>query len=234
MDLTEDSFRALAQSSPWRWSTMHLTRHNSRDRAGSPVEAWIRRPGWMRVRHEGRDAVIEDRPGNAVVISASTGEPVPEDTPPPPQEPVLRPDGLVAQRPEDHFLHGQDDPMWQDYTWVAMLDPAELSAGTRVADLRAGTRGGREVWRARVWADRGYEPRCGCCPLLWSEVSELAEQAAGGPTYREGHPHVVYPDGFEVALDVQTGVLVELHPIGGDQPDDVIEVDIHAVDQPVS
>lgn len=231
MDLTEDSFRALARSSPWRWTTLHFTRTG----AGTPVEAWVRRPGWMRVRVDGRDEVIVEDPGSSsVMISVSLDGPAPEDDPPLRTYPVLRPDGLVAERPEAHFLHGQDDPMWQDYTWVAMLDPAELSDHTRVADLRTGVRGGREAWRARVWADQAYEPRCGCCPLLWSEISELAEQAAGGPTWRERHPDVVYPDGYEVALDVQTGVLVELHPIGGDQPDDVIEVDIHSVDEPVS
>jgi len=211
VDLTEDSFRALARSSPWRWSSLHFTRHGE----GSPVEAWVRRPGLMRVRVDGREHLVRDERRE-------------------PADPVLRPDGLVAERPEAHFLHGEDDPMWQDYTWVAMLDPAELSDGTRVAELRAGVRGGREVWRARVWAGQGYEPRCGCCPLLWSEISEVAEQADGGPTWRERHPDVVYPDGFEVALDVETGVLVELYPVGGDRPDHVIEVDIHTVDGPVS
>ncbi len=231
MDLTEDSFRALAQSSPWRWSTLHFTRRGE----GSPVEAWIRRPAWMRVRVDGHEEVIDLQPGaTSVVMSVSLGGPLPDDEQSVPKEPVLRPDGLVVERPEDHFLHGQDDPMWQDYTWVAMLDPAELSDGTRVTDLAVGDRGGREVWRARVWADQGYEPRCGCCPLLWSEISELAEAAGGGPTWRERHPDVVYPDGFEVGLDVQTGVLVELYPIGGDRPDHVIEVDIHQVDVPVS
>jgi hypothetical protein len=211
VDLTEDSFRALARSSPWRWSSLHFTRRGH----GSPVEAWVRRPGLMRVRVDGRDELVMDEPRERA-------------------EPVLRPDGLVAERPEPHYLHGEDDPMWQDYTWVAMLDPAELGDGTRVADLAADDRGGRDVWRARVWAAHGYEPRCGCCPLLWSEIAELAEAADGGPTWRERHPDVVYPDGFEVALDVQTSVLVELHPVGGDRPDHVIEVDIHEVDGPVS
>jgi len=233
VELTEDSFRALARSSPWRWSTLHLTRHSTWGVEGSPVEAWVRRPGWMRVRVDGRDHVVVEEPASGTVVTSVGPDSEGPVELPPPAEPVFRPDGLVARRPEDHFLHGRDDPMWQDYTWVAMLDPAELADGTRVADLSAGVRGGREVWRARVWAEEGYEPRCGCCPLLWSEVSELAEQEAGGPTYRENHPDVTYPDGFRVALDVQTGVLVELYPVGGDQPDDVIEVDIHAVDQPV-
>ena len=90
------------------------------------------------------------------------------------------------------------------------------------------------MWRARVWAEDGYEPRYGCCPLLWSAISERDEAEAGGPTWVETHPDVVYPDGFRVALDVQTGVLVELYSVGGDQPDDIIEVEIHEVDGEVS
>jgi hypothetical protein len=216
VDPTEEAFRALAGSSPWRWSTLHFTRRGE----GSPVEAWVRRPGWMRVRVDGHDELIADEPGSstATAWAVSTGGPAPDDEAPPALESVFRP----------------DDPMYQDYTWVAMLDPFELSHHTRIANLAEGSRGGRDVWRARVWAEDGYEPRCGCCPLLWSEISERDEASNGGPTWREGHPEVVYADGFDVALDVQTGVLVELRPRGGDRPDDTIDVDIHAVDASIS
>jgi hypothetical protein len=234
MQLTEDAFRALARSSPWRWSTLHFTRRGG----GDEVEAWVRRPGWMRVRVAGRpDEVVEDELGAGTVFVA-LGEGAQDFTPPEvlaPQEvsPALRPDGLVAVRP-DEVLIQYDDPMYRDYTWVAMLDPVELSHHTRIAELSSGRRGTREVWRSRVWADEGYEPRCGCCALLWSAISERDEAAIGGPTWAADHPDVTYPDGFRVALDVQTGVLVELVPVGGDRPDDTIEVDIHAVDASVS
>jgi hypothetical protein len=230
VQLTEDSFRALARSSPWRWRTLHFTRRGEDE----PVEAWVRRPGWMRVRTQGRrDEVIVHEPGGSttVIFASTDGTPQPVE---PPTEPEFRADGLVERRPDPWDLATPEDPMYNDYTWVAMLDPLELSHHTRIAGLTEGLRGDRAVWRARVWAAEGYEPRCGCCALLWSEISERDEAANGGPAWRERHPDVVYPDGFDVALDVQTGVLVELLPIGGDQPDDRIEVDIHAVDQPVS
>ncbi|MGY1722005.1 hypothetical protein [Blastococcus sp. SYSU DS0533] len=51
--------------------------------------------------------------------------------------PELRPDGLIAARPEDPLL-GYDDPMHEDYHWVAMLDPAELP--TRARGLPPATR----------------------------------------------------------------------------------------------
>jgi hypothetical protein len=40
--------------------------------------------------------------------------------------PDLRPDGLVARRPR-HVSY--DAPLYRDYSWVAMLDPAELGDG---------------------------------------------------------------------------------------------------------
>ncbi len=126
--------------------------------------------------------------------------------------------------------------MYDDYQWVAMLDPVELSHHVTVADVEAGERLGRPVWRARVWAAPGYEPRCGCCALLWSEISEVDEQVIGGPTVRAEKPDVVYPDGWHVALDVGTGVVVELRPAGpahADHADRWFEVDVLAVDDGV-
>jgi hypothetical protein len=41
VDLTDDSFRALARSSPWRWRSLHLVH---RGRAGE-AEARLTRPG---------------------------------------------------------------------------------------------------------------------------------------------------------------------------------------------
>ena len=117
--------------------------------------------------------------------------------------------------------------MWDTYRWVAMLDPVELSAGTIVTDLREGEHRGRSAWRAVVAAVDGYEPRCGCCPLLWGEISERDESEAGGHVWRDDHPDVVYPIGYEVALDVQTGIVVELTPIGGDRPTYTLDLEIH-------
>lgn len=235
MDLTEDSFRALARSSPWRWRTLHLTHTGGRS---GRVEAWIRRPGEM-VVDDGRgtrvDRETDPTAGWAALSFAAPGlAPTP---PPAPRRwalevtPELRPDGLVAVRPDDGSL-AYDDPMYESYTWVAMLDPVELSAGTALDDLAAGDRDGRATWWATAVAEEEYEPRCGCCPLLWGAVSERHEAADGGPTYAEHHPDPAYPDAWRVGLDVQTGVLVSLAPLGydGDRTDLGLELRLRAVD----
>ena len=136
--------------------------------------------------------------------------------------PTLRPDGLVDARPDElveDFAERHsivyDDPMWQSYEWVAMLDPVELSHHTFVSELRAEDRDGRPTWFARVAAEEGYEPRCTCCPLLWSAVTERAEAAVGGPTWADVHPDVAYPEAYDVGLDVQTGIVVSLDDVGG-------------------
>jgi hypothetical protein len=38
MELTVDTFRALAHSSPWRWRTLHFTYADDHE----AVEAWLR------------------------------------------------------------------------------------------------------------------------------------------------------------------------------------------------
>ena len=67
----------------------------------------------------------------------------------------------------------------------------------------------------------GCEPRCGCCPLLWSAVSEREEAVAGGRTWPDKHhPGVTYPEAYDVALDVPTGIVVSLAAVGeGTGPD---------------
>jgi hypothetical protein len=104
--------------------------------------------------------------------------------------------------------------MYRDYQWVAMLDPVELSRHVAVGDVRSADLVGREVWWARVRPEEGYSPRCSCCALLWSEIT--ARDAYGDEPDRlarfaaEG-----YPSATDVALDLQTGVVVRLEPIGG-------------------
>lgn len=236
MSPTADSFRALARSSPWRWRSAHLTR---RDPEGT-VEAWVERPGRLRVLVEGREHLVVEEPRQRSVLVAFSGPDLPErypevgagvldlPDPVPPQvvEPVLRPDGLVAERPDEFYVE-YDDPMWQDYTWVAMLDPVELSHHVDVADLRADVVADRPVWRARLRAEEGYQARCGCCELLWSEVSDRDEVDAGGTSWFELHPDAVFPDAYDVALDVGTGIVVHLAPVGGSRTDLGFDVTIH-------
>ena len=93
------------------------------------MRAWLRRPDVLRVETldgELLQIVREPPPQVGVLTSAaarrdgcrgrSQAEP-----------PVLRPDGLVAVRPATGAAY--DAPMYEDYRWVAMLDPVELADG---------------------------------------------------------------------------------------------------------
>ncbi|GAA1165522.1 hypothetical protein [Nocardioides aquiterrae] len=216
---TADDFQALARSSPWRWTTLHF-----RHRSAYPgaCEAWVRRPGELLVRlPDGREVRASGLPYTRVMV----GSFVPDGSPaaPPPPEPVLpheatpayRPDGLVAQRPSS-FEVGYDDPMYGNYSWVAMLDPVELSHHVEVTNLREDEVAGRLAWRADLRALPGYEPRCGgnCCELLYSEAGLLAdfESLDQVPEARRGRE---YPDHYDVALDVGTGIVVRCLQVGG-------------------
>jgi hypothetical protein len=224
---TEDRFRALARSSPWRFRTLHLTRTDAR---GGLVEAWLERPGHLRVRtDDGRTEVVRGLPYTLSAVRPDGTVAVPWRRRLPADVAVeLDEDGLVVDRPPRHTVDA-DDPMWRDYTWVAMLDPVELATGTTVHELARTTRHGRETWWARMSAAEGYDPRCSCCPLLWGEVSEGLETAAGAPPGRleEG---VSFPESWLVGLDAGTGVVVSLRPLGGDRDDLGFEVTLHEVD----
>jgi hypothetical protein len=147
----------------------------------------------------------------------------------PEPHPTFRPDGLVATRPPMwHLEHG--DPMWHNYTWTAALDPEELGHHVELDDVRSGELGGREVWWARARPVDGYDPRCGCCPLLWSEVAALAEYGEE-PGRLAQFAARGYPEAHDVALDVETGVVVVLEPAGGVRDDLGFTIEIHQVDQ---
>lgn len=207
-----DSFQALARSSPWRWRTLHFRYRDDTEH----VEAWVRRPGDLVVRTaDGRRHRVRDH-------GSGTG-----------RGPVARrPDGLVAERPQA-WVDEHDDPMWSNYRWVAMLDPVELSHHVDVANLREDEVAGRPVWRADLRARPGYEPRCGgnCCELLWSEASWFSDDdGPDDPHATPVPPGTVFPDHYDVALDVGTGVVVRLHPVGGTAGRLWLEVDIVEVD----
>ena len=220
LTLTEDSYRALASSSPWRWRTLHFTSSDWN------AEAWVRRPGQMVVRFRGE---LEDHsePGGPPFRYIG-------DT-----QPTLRPDGLVLGRaprwPEqdadDGALLEQDDPMFQSYTWVAMLDPIELASGTVITDLAESELRGRRTWWATVSEADGYEPRCVCCALLWGEITPRANAEGLGEEFVPEPGG--YPDGHRIGLDVQTGVLVSICSVGQVTAPPKFEVTIHEVDGPV-
>lgn len=227
---TPERFRALARSGPWSWRTLHLTRRDPGRRA---VEAWISRPGRMRVvSPEGTVHVSLDPPRTLAVVGLRDGSTHEVVCTPACDVPVVRDaDGLVVDRPTGYV--DTDDPMWRDYSWVAMLDPVELATGTRIDELAVTTRHGRRTWWARISATDGYDPRCGCCPLLWGEVSEAQEASAGGPTWAATHPDVGYPGSWLVGLDRGTGAVVSAQPLGGDRDDLGFEVTLHEVDVPL-
>lgn len=243
MHLTQDAFRALAQSSPWRWRTLHFTCAGPAER----VEAWLRRPGQLLVRDSGgrRHHVDErGRAGEGTPALRSLLVPHPDDPDEPvavprhrpsPRwphelEPVWRDDGLVGVRPDSPWVE-YGDPMWQNYYWVALLDPVELSHHTAVTGLREEDRLGRRTWWARVAAEEGYDPTCGCCPLLWSWFSDRDEYADDDePATWTPCPGTVYPAAYDVALDVQTGVVVELRPTTEGSRPTGHRLEIHEVD----
>lgn len=205
---------------------MHL-RH--RDATFGEVEAWIRRPDRMLVRTEDhQDRVVLGGERTALVLTARTDGPRSSEVVPMQWggslTPIYRPDGLVARRPTGLGIDF-DDPMWTNYQWVAMLDPVELSTGVELTELHAAERGGRETWFARAVAVEGYDPRCSCCPLLWGRVSDDIEYASGS---RE-RSSTDYPEAYDIALDVQTAIVVDVRPVGGRRSSgfevDVLEVD---------
>jgi hypothetical protein len=119
--------------------------------------------------------------------------------------------------------------MWQDYRWVAALDPYELAdgvddePGVAVHDLRAVTHHGRPAWEAVLVPTAAYEPRCGCCPLLRSRESDLLEGLPLLPEYAEAH---------RVRLDVETGVCVLTTEVGGPSPGAGHDTVLLGVDEP--
>lgn len=144
-------------------------------------------------------------------------------------DPVFGEDGFVVERP---WLQCQaDDPMWNNYTFVAALDPVALAdgfdgtVGARIEDVQTTTHHGRPSWEAIVHPSAGYEPRCHCCSLL------LAPQSFGGVG---GVPAGLrWPDAHWVRLDVQTGVCVVAEQLGGSRAGTGHEIVIEAVDEPM-
>ncbi|MFS3127002.1 hypothetical protein ACLM5J_01200 [Nocardioides sp. Bht2] len=246
MQLSEDAFRALARSSPWRWRSMHFTRRGGIEET---VEAWINRPGELIVVDAGgrRHRQTHDAGENSGLLAVAVADGgdqsaadamLAELREQPHQwggdlSPVVRLDGLVAHRPGE-WWSDYEQPFWENYRWAAMLDPVELADGQRevgdgiercdgtvVTDLREGEHRGRPAWRATVAAGEGYNPTCGCCPLLWSRIADRLEYGDDAPRGRD------YPIAYEVALDLQTAVVVELVPLGGERANDTLDVEIH-------
>ncbi|MEE6273342.1 hypothetical protein V2J56_08280 [Georgenia sp. MJ206] len=180
-------------------------------------------------------------PAKAPAIAwVSDLDPVPAGFPgaPPGDEPVFRPDGLVARRP--WLLRTEADaPMHQDYRWVAMLDPLELAEpfhahpdeaepATELTEVAVVDHHGRPAWEAVVRTLPGYDPRCSCCPLLGSAEADAREAEGGAPPRRP--TGFAYPDAFRVRLDVGTGICVYTEELGGTRPGTGHDLTLEEVD----
>ncbi|MGV8873093.1 MAG: hypothetical protein ACOH2Q_11245 [Rhodococcus sp. (in: high G+C Gram-positive bacteria)] len=230
-----EQFRRLAQSSPWRWTTVEFEFLPTRQ--ASPVHAWIRRPGSIRVEtadgrvdeiccaeipFDGRAMVYSDgisRQAQAQWASDAT--------------PVFDADGLVSALPsvEDSWLVDWDDPFYQDYRWIAMLNPIEITRSphdhssaavvTELSDVRVVEHHGRSAWEVIARTTDRYIARCECCPLLSGHYDYEVD------TWNPGPP-------VTVRLDVQTGICVHIGPAGDNPTDDCdLDVNILAVDVPI-
>jgi hypothetical protein len=107
-----------------------------------------------------------------------------------------------------------------------MLDPVELSHDVEVTHLREDVVNGRLAWRADLRALPGYDPRCGgnCCELIWSEAGRVCEVDDPAEAYHP--PGYDYPDHYDVALDVETGIVARCLPVGGNPESPWLENDI--------
>jgi hypothetical protein len=236
-----DAFTALARSSPWRWSTLRFTECRSGSDPRAPLRAWLRRPDALRVEAADGDLlqIVREHRQEVGLLTLRDGRTrsLPWPTDPGTPGPDIRPDGLVAARPSTWAV-SYDAPMYQDYFWVAMLDPVELAdgqdpeaAGSALAvdEVTEVEHAGRPAWEAVVRPTTAYEPRCGCCPLLRTrdvDVREWGEGDVGGVLDE-------YPDAFRVRLDVGTGLCVLTEQIGGPTPGAGHDVRIEAVDEPM-
>lgn len=222
--LTADRFRRLARSSPWRWHTLEFRWAVHRE---APRHAWIRRPGDLRIVSADGDPVKVSRstkpyPG-AHYRSDHGWEPMPGRWPSH-VTPVYADDGLVAALPDEIDID-YDQPFFESYHWVAMLNPLELadrvhdrdlqeSAPVELRDLTVVDHHGRPAWQATAHPTAAYDPRCDCCPLLSGEFDcELDAWTPGPPSV--------------VRLDVRTGVCVRVEDHDGVE----LDVEITGVDQ---
>jgi hypothetical protein len=232
-----DSFAALARSSPWLWTTLRFIEVRRLNGGTRELRAWLRRPDAVRVETLAGSLLqaVRQHPGHVGVLTPDGGYVRPLPWPATVEPPVRRSDGLVVQRPAGL---GYDAPIYQDYRWVAMLDPVELAEGRDPDDGTPGwpslvvdsvaevEHAGRPAWEAVVRTTPVYSPRCGCCPLLRSREVDLVEYA----DYPE-HVLPAYPDAHRVRLDVGTGVCVLTEEIGGPTAGQGHDLRIEAVDE---
>ena len=245
---TPDRFRGLARSSPWRWRALEFDLHR-RPLHGPEhsVHALLERGVGLEVRlADGERHRSTARRTREDWSDRGAGGHGLREVPFTWELPVeVDADGFVVRRPAER---ASDDPMWQDYQFVAMLDPVELADGSLrdpgpewdpdavpppaldVHRLDGSLRHGRETWWAEVAPREEYSPRCSCCPLLFGRVSDELEALGGAPTARAQQPGLTYATRYLVALDVDTGVCLHVEHLDGDHVGRGFSVEIRSVD----
>jgi len=145
-----------------------------------------------------------------------------------------------VERPVEADLIRYDDPMYQDYRWVAMLDPVELADGlgsrrerspampaVQLGDVVEVVHHGRDAWQAIAIPRPSYEARCPCCPLLDSGPAAAKADAVFGDEPPSGNGddtrHCVTPD-------VETGICVFTKQLDGERRGNGHDLCIVAVD----
>lgn len=204
MEPTPERFQRLARSAPYRWRELVL--EGSWGPFVRPARVRVELPDRLRVEDLDGGLVYDGRQGSlgsGVMLSAD-GNRRP-CVPPPPPPPDLDADGLVTTSRQP-WNDGPDVPMWQDYRFVAILDPYELSAGVDVLEVQAVEHGDRPAWEALLRPTSEYEPRCACCPLMRTRDTDLAEGLEPLPGYAEVH---------RVRLDLGSGVCVSAREVDG-------------------
>jgi hypothetical protein len=246
MDPTVERFRALARSSPWRWSTLrYVQRLHLGTRDHDVTRVFIRRPKLARTEQLDGTllSVYRDEPQQVTPLrrrgyapagtrlrrrggAAPVALPGPADV-----EVELDDDGLVRRRPGR--MLDTDTAVLGSYYEVAALDPVELAdghddtPGATIETLCAVDHHGREAWEAVLRPTPVYDPRCPCCPLLECEPVD------GGFDLREEQPGFVFPDAHRVRLDVETGICVANEQLGGTREGAGHDLTIEAVDEPL-
>jgi hypothetical protein len=141
--------------------------------------------------------------------------------------PVVDDDGLVLSRPDEPRIDYGHGTFYENYHWVAMLDPAEFAGTAHTTEIDPATPSvvltdisvvdhhGRESWQATALPTTAYDPRCSCCPLLDGHFNDDTDQWVIATPAR-------------IRLDYETGICVYIAH-HDDPPREDLDVRIEAV-----
>ncbi len=218
----EADFFALARSSPKAWSSLCFT---IRYDTVAPIRAWIVRPDRLRVESHIGELLRREHPDSR------------------PEQPRALPPRVRRGRwSTGPYAARADDtvPVYQDYRWVALLEPLELADSWRdpddphageppltVHEVTRHSHHGRSALRAIVSTRPSYTPRCPCCPLLPSADALVAD--GWSP---EAAAEADAPTRFLVVLDEGTGVCVGITALDGREVGTGFDAAIEEVNEP--